>query len=300
MKVIVFVKATASSEAGEMPSEQLLADMGKYNEQLVAAGIMKAGEGLKPSSAGARIRFSGATRSVIDGPFAETKELVAGFWVWEVRSMQEAIDWVKRCPNPMNEESDIEIRPCFGIEDFAESDPTGELMSKERELYATIENMSADEAEIRHMMNEWSRALEAKDVAGLVQDYAPDAVLYDAIPPYKVVGADNIRQVWANCLPHFPEQFQSEHRDIQIHVAGDTAFAHCMHHFVPTPADHPSGQTWMRVTVGYRKFSGKWKVVHEHISIPFNPMNNQAWYITDPDKVDMPDYGAAPGDSTNE
>ena len=291
MKVIVFVKATASSEAGEMPSEKLLADMGKYNEELVAAGIMKAGEGLKPSSAGARIRFSGANRSVIDGPFAETKELVAGFWIWEVRSMQEAIDWVQRCPNPMNEDSDIEIRPCFDLEDFAEVDPKGELIEKERELYSTIENMSADEAEIRHMMHEWSRALEAKDTAGLVKDYAPDAVLYDAIPPYKTVGADNIRQVWENCLPYFPEQFQSEHRDIQIQVAGEIAFAHCMHHFIPTPADHPCGQTWMRVTLGYRKINGKWKVIHEHASIPFNPLNSQAWFITDPNKLDMPDYG---------
>lgn len=291
MKVIVFVKATAGSESGEMPSVQLMADMGKYNEELVAAGIMKAGEGLKPSSAGARIRFSGANRVVIDGPFAETKELVAGFWIWEVRSMQEAIDWVKRCPNPMNEESDIEIRPCFGIEDFAGVDPTGELIEKEKELYTTIENMSADEAEIRHMMHEWSRALETKDAAGLVKDYAPDAVLYDAIPPYKTVGADNIRQIWEQCLPYFPEQFKSEHRDIAIHVAGDTAFAHCVHHFIPTPADHTCGQTWMRVTVGYRKINGKWKVIHEHVSVPFNPMNSQAWFISDPNKLDIPDYG---------
>jgi uncharacterized protein (TIGR02246 family) len=291
MKVIVFVKATTSSEAGEMPSEQLLADMGKYNEKLVAAGIMKAGEGLKPSSAGSRVRFSGKDRIVTDGPFAETKELVAGFWIWEVRSMQEAIDWVKRCPNPMIEESDIEIRPCFGIEDFAEVNPTGELIEKEKELYSTIENMSADEAEIRHIMHEWSRALEAKDAAGLVKDYAPDAVLYDAIPPYKTVGADNIRQVWENCLPYFPDQFKSEHSDIQIHVAGDTAFAHCMHHFISTPADDPIGQNWLRVTVGYRKFNGKWKVIHDHISTPFNPMNSQAWFITDLNKLDTPDYG---------
>lgn len=294
MKVIVFVKATSSSEAGEMPGEQLLADMGKYNEELVAAGIMKAGEGLKPSSAGARVRFSGVNRTVIDGPFAETKELVAGFWIWEVRSMQEAIEWVKRCPNPMIEESDIEIRPCFGIEDFAEVDPTGELIEKEKELYTTIENMSADEAEIRHMMHEWSRALEAKDAAGMVKDYASGAVLYDAIPPYKTVGADNIRQVWENCLPYFPEQFKSEHRDVQIHVAGDTAFAHCMHHFIPTPADDPIGQNWLRVTVGYRKFNGKWKVIHEHVSTPFNPMNSQAWFISDPNKLEIPDYGGAP------
>lgn len=290
MKVIVFVKATASSEAGEMPSEQLLADMGKFNEELVAAGIMKAGEGLKPTSAAARVRFSGSNRFVTDGPFAETKELVAGFWIWEVSSLQEAIDWVKRCPNPMIEDSDIEIRPCYGIEDFADVNPTGELIEQEKELYATIENMSADEAEIRHMMHEWSRALEAKNVAGLVKDYAPDAVLYDAIPPYKTVGADNIRQIWEQCLPYFPEQFKSEHRDIQVHVAGDTAFAHCLHHFIPTPADHPSGQTWMRVTIGYRKFNGRWKVIHEHVSVPFNPMNGQTWYISDPAVLDKPDY----------
>ncbi len=293
MKVIVFVKATPGSEAGEMPSEQLLADMGQYNEQLVAAGIMKAGEGLKPSREGFRIRFSGANRTVIDGPFAETKELVAGFWIWEVRSMQEAIEWVKKCPNPMNEDSDIEIRPVFSFEDFAAIDSTGELIQKERELYDEIENMSADEAEIRHMMHEWSRALEAKDLDQLFKDYAPDAVLYDAIPPYKTVGVENIRQVWANCLPYFPETFQSEHRDVRIHVAGDTAFMHCVHHFIPTAADDPIGQNWLRVTVGYRKIGGRWKVIHEHISTPFNPMNNQAWMIKNPDVVDAPDYGQA-------
>lgn len=292
MKVVVFVKATASSEAGKLPSEKLMADMEKFNEELVAAGIMKTGDGLKPSSHGVRIRFSGSNRTVIDGPFAETKELVAGFWIWEVNSVQEAIEWVKRCPNPMPEDSEIEIRPCYSIEDFAELDPTGEFAAKEKELAATIENMSADEAEIRHMMHQWSRALEAKDVEGLVKDYAPDAVLFDAIPPYKVIGAENIRQVWANCLPFFPDQFKSEHRDIQVHVVGDTAFAHCLHHFIPTPPDHPCGQTWMRVTVGYRKLHGNWKVVHEHVSVPFNPMNSQAWFIADPNKIDMPDYGA--------
>ncbi len=131
MKVIVFVKATAGSEAGEMPNEQLLTDMGKFNEELVAAGIMKAGEGLKPSSEAVRVRFSGKNRTVMDGPFAETKELVAGFWVWEVCSIQEAIDWVKRCPNPMSEESDIEIRPVVGIEDFASIDPDGATAKQE-------------------------------------------------------------------------------------------------------------------------------------------------------------------------
>lgn len=118
MRVMVMVKASLSSEAGQMPSEQLLADMGKYNEELVKAGILLAGEGLHASSTGFRVAFSGASRTVVDGPFAETRELVAGFWLWQVRSMEEAIEWVKRCPNPMPDDSEIEIRRVFESEDF--------------------------------------------------------------------------------------------------------------------------------------------------------------------------------------
>ncbi len=138
MKVIVMVKATAGSEAGEMPSQQLLTEMGKYNEALVDAGIMKAGEGLKPSSAGARVQFRGNDRSVVNGPFAETGELVAGFWLWNVRSLDEAIEWVKRCPNPMLEDSEIEIRPILDIEDFAQQDPDGSLRAQEERLTRRI------------------------------------------------------------------------------------------------------------------------------------------------------------------
>jgi hypothetical protein len=120
MKVMVFVKATEGSEAGEMPTQELITEMMAYNEELVKAGIMQGGDGLKPSSAGVRVHFSGQNRTVIDGPFAETKELVAGYWLWDVESMQEAIEWVKRCPNPMYEDSDIEIRPVFQPEDFGD------------------------------------------------------------------------------------------------------------------------------------------------------------------------------------
>jgi hypothetical protein len=136
MKVMVLVKATADSEAGMMPGEQLLAEMGRYNEALAKAGILLSAEGLKPSSQGARVRFSGENRTVRDGPFAETKELVAGYWLWRVKSMDEAIEWVKRCPNPMPGESEIEIRPVFGPEDFACCDPTGELRAAEQRLRA--------------------------------------------------------------------------------------------------------------------------------------------------------------------
>jgi hypothetical protein len=139
MRFMVIVKATKNSEAGEMPSEQLLTDMGKYNEELVKAGVMLAGEGLQPSSKGARVKFSGDKRSVTDGPFAETKELIAGFWLWKCKSMQEAIDWVKRCPNPMpNEDSEIEIRQVFENEDFG-AEFTPELREQEDRLRAQIE-----------------------------------------------------------------------------------------------------------------------------------------------------------------
>ena len=120
MRFMVIVKASKESEAGKLPSEKLLADMGNFNEELIKAGIMLAGEGLKPSSTGKRIAFDGPGRTVIDGPFAETRELVAGFWLWEVKDMAEAVEWVKRCPNPMLGPSEIEIRPVFEMEDFGE------------------------------------------------------------------------------------------------------------------------------------------------------------------------------------
>ena len=142
MKFMVIVKATADSEAGVMPSTELLTAMGKYNEELVDAGIMEAGEGLHPSSKGARIRFSGESRSVIDGPFPETKELIAGFWIWNCASLDEAIEWAKRCPNPMNEDSDLEIRQVFDAADFGEAF-TPELQEQEEQLRERTRQMHA-------------------------------------------------------------------------------------------------------------------------------------------------------------
>lgn len=138
MRFMVIVKATADSEAGVMPSEELLAAMGRYNEELVEAGVMQAGEGLHPSSRGARVRFSGTQRSVIDGPFMETKELIAGFWIFQVSSLQECIDWVKRCPNPMPGDSDIEIRQIFEAEDFG-AEFTPELREQEERIRAQMD-----------------------------------------------------------------------------------------------------------------------------------------------------------------
>src|SRR5207248_4196345 len=133
MKFMILVKADKNSEAGLMPDEKLLTEMGKYNEELAKAGVLLAGEGLHPSSKGVRVRFSGKTRTVIDGPFAETKELIAGFWLWQVKSLEEAIDWLKRCPNPHDEDGEIEIRRVFEAEDFGEAF-TPELRAQEERI----------------------------------------------------------------------------------------------------------------------------------------------------------------------
>ncbi len=133
MKVAVLVKATKDSEAGVMPTAELLAAMGQFNESLVKAGVLLAGEGLKPSRLGKRVHFSGKQRTVTDGPFTETKELIAGFWLWQVHSIEEAVEWVKRCPNPMLTDSDIEIRPVFEMEDFADN-LTPEIRAQEADL----------------------------------------------------------------------------------------------------------------------------------------------------------------------
>jgi hypothetical protein len=137
MRVMVVVKASRESESGAMPDQKILTEMGKFNEELVKAGIMMSGDGLKPSSAGKRVHFSGAKRTVIDGPFAETKELIAGYWVWKVQSMEEAVEWAKRCPNPHNEDSDLEIRPFFEMEDFGPA-MTPELREQEARLRSKL------------------------------------------------------------------------------------------------------------------------------------------------------------------
>ena len=138
MRVIVIVKANKDSEAGVMPDQTLLTEMGNFNEELVKAGIMLAGEGLQPTSKGKRIRFSGGERTVLDGPFAETKELMAGYWLWQVKSMDEAVEWLKKCPNPHNEVSEVELRPVFEAEDFG-AEFTPELRERDQRLRGQIE-----------------------------------------------------------------------------------------------------------------------------------------------------------------
>jgi PhnB protein len=136
-----------------------------------------------------------------------------------------------------------------------------------------------DVAEIERLVAEWSRAVESKDPEKIVANYGPETVLFDAIPPARTVGARDIGRIWAECMPHFPDKFRSEHKDLTIHVDGDLATVHALHHFVPEPPDHPSGATWMRVTVVFRRVAGNWRVVHEHVSIPFDPFTSRAVFI---------------------
>jgi hypothetical protein len=140
MRVIVIVKASKDSEAGKMPSEELIVEMGKFNEELVKAGIMLSGDGLAASSKGARVLFSKEKRKVVDGPFAETKELIAGFWIWKVKSLREAIDWAKRCPNPTGDEGQLEIRPIMEMEDFSDVSP--EVIAKEKKTHEKAKKLS--------------------------------------------------------------------------------------------------------------------------------------------------------------
>lgn len=140
-----------------------------------------------------------------------------------------------------------------------------------------------DEAEIRRLAAAWSKALEEKDIDGLVKGYVPDALLFDVKPPYQTQGVDAIRRLWEACLPYFPARYKSERRDFKVMVGGDAAFAHCLHHIQPIGEESRAGETWIRVTICYQKIDGRWHVVHEHVSVPFDPMTGQVSFITDPD-----------------
>jgi AraC family transcriptional regulator len=226
MKVMVIVKATKSSEAGELPSTELLAAMGKYNEELVQAGIMLAGEGLKPSSQGARVRFAGTSRLVTDGPFAETNELIAGFWMWKVKSLAEAVEWVKKCPNPMTEDSEIEIRPVFEAEDFGEAF-TPELREQEAALRAQTLGLSAPTFQ------------HGPDllVAGLNESYSRDT-------------RTKIPQQWqrlARYLGNFPGQVGPDAYGVSHACGPDRRFQYMAGVAVSSPERLPEGFTTLKV-----------------------------------------------------
>jgi AraC family transcriptional regulator len=229
MKVMVIVKASKESEEGKMPSEQLLRDMGNFNEALVKAGIMVSGEGLYPSSQGARVRFSGKDRSVINGPFAETKELVAGFWVWQVKSMEEALEWAKRCPNPMEGDSELEIRRVFAPEDFASVDPTGEFRAQEERM---VQEMEASRLEGPRFENG-----PAMTIAGLNRRFTME-------------NRAEIPQLWAEFCSHIgkiPGQVGEVTYGACYEQAADCSFDYMAGVQVKDSAQLPAGLTHIKI-----------------------------------------------------
>lgn len=212
-----------------MPSEELLRAMGNFNEALVNAGIMLGGDGLHPSSRGARVRFSGKDRTVINGPFAETKELIAGYWIWQVNSMEEAIEWVKRCPNPMMEDSEIEIRQVFALEDFAEIDPTGEVRAQEQRLLEEMENYHLDSPRFengREMI-----------IAGLSRNFTPQT-------------RDKIMKLWMKFAPYIgdvPGQVGKDTYGVCYGCDADGSFDYMACVEVKDIAQLPSGFTHLRL-----------------------------------------------------
>jgi ketosteroid isomerase-like protein len=241
----------------------------EYERQLREAGHFHGGGCLGDSTRGRVVRLLDGQPAVSDSPMAEAKELVGAVLHLEARDMEQAVELISK--HPGLKAGFFEIRPAMEPEKFFAVSP-GE--------------------QVRSAISAWSRALEAKDVDAMMAHYLEDAVLFDAIPPYKVVGREAIAQAYRSCLPFFPERFVSEHRDLSIQVEGDLAYAFGLHHFaVEEPANHPAGRSWMRVSVCLRKVGGAWKVVHEHLSLPFNPLNGQSWSIPDPEKLEAPDYG---------
>jgi predicted transcriptional regulator YdeE len=226
MKVMVIVKASKASEAGELPSTELLAAMGKYNEELAQAGILLAAEGLHPSSRGARVRFSGKNRIVTDGPFAETKELIAGFWSWKVKSLAEAIEWVKRCPNPMTEDSDVEIRPVFEPEDFGDAF-TPELREQEAAVRAQALGLPAP------TFRQGPDLL----VAGLNQSYSKDT-------------RARIPQQWERLAPHLgmvPSQVGQDADGVCHASTPDCRFEYLAGVAISSPSRLPTGFTTVKI-----------------------------------------------------
>ncbi len=229
MKVMVIVKATQDSEAGVMPSEEMLREMGNFNEALVKAGIMLSGDGLYPSSAGARVRFSGKERSVINGPFPETKELIAGFWIWQVKSMEEAIEWVKRCPNPMLGESEIEVRRVFATEDLAAQDPTGEIRAQEERLTQEMESYRLDGPRFE--------TTKGMIIAGLSRNYNAETRV-------------QIPEIWKRFVPSLgkiPTQMGSETFGVCYGGDKDGSFEYMAGVEVQSTSDLPSGFTHLRL-----------------------------------------------------
>ena len=281
--MLMIPKGYESAAPDAMPDAKAIESMMKYNESLQQAGVLITVEGLRPPSVGARVTFNGGTPKVTEGVSAEVKEVLGGYWMIQVDSQEEAIAWASRCPASDNET--IEIRQVQEFEDFSEDVQQAAAGCQEMQgsdtPMATASVYTDNEAQIRQLISDQQRAICSKDVDQIMSHYANEVILFDVKPPFQTNGKDAVRQLWADCLPYFPDAFEMETLDLTITVNQDLAIAHWLFRF-KGEQDHPAMQMWMRATAACQKNQGNWQILHEHISVPFDPQSSQAVLTLNP------------------
>ena len=280
--LLMIPKGYESAVPGAMPDAKAVEAMMKYNESLQQAGILVALEGLHPPAMGARITFNGGSPKVTEGVSSDVKEVLGGYWMIQVNSKEEAIEWASRCPASDNET--IEIRQVQEFEDFPEDvqQAATEFTESFSDSTTTTGNAhTTNEAQIRQLISDQQRAICIKDVDQIMSHYANESILFDVKPPFQTKGKDAIRQLWQDCLPYFPNTFEIETHDLTIIVNDNLATAHWLFRF-KGEQDHPAMQMWMRATAVCQKNQDDWQILHEHISVPFDPETAQAVLTLNP------------------
>lgn len=280
--LLMIPKGYESADPGAMPDAKAVEAMMKYNESLQQAGVLLTLDGLHPPSMGARVSFNGGNPKVTEGVSPDVKEVLGGYWIIQVNSKAEAIEWASRCPASNSET--IEIRQVQEFEDFPED--VQQEVAKYPELAVSdtttaTGNTHTAEAQIRQLIRDQQRAICAKDVDQIMSRYTTEVILFDVKPPFQTKGKAAVRQLWQDSLPYFPDSFEMETRDLTIIVNADLATAHWLFRFTGTE-DHPAMQTWMRATAVCQKNQGEWQILHEHLSIPFDPETAQAAFTLNP------------------
>lgn len=280
--LLMIPKGYESAVPGAMPDAKAVEAMMKYNEALQQAGVLITLEGLHPPSMGARVTFNEGKPKVTEGVSSDVKEVLGGYWMIQVNSKEEAIEWASRCPASDNET--IEIRQVQELEDFPEDiqEATAEFTeSFSNTTTVTGNTHTTNEAQIYQLIGDQQRAICTKNVEQIMSRYANEIILFDVKPPFQTKGKEAVRQLWEESLPYFPDSFEMETRDLTIAVNDNLATAHWLFHF-KGEQDHPAMQMWMRATAVCQKNQDGWQILHEHISVPFNPETSQAVFTLNP------------------
>ena len=281
--MLMIPKGYESAAPDAMPDAKAIEAMMKYNESLQQAGVLITLDGLRPPSAGARVTFNEGKPHVTEGVSPEVKEVLGGYWMIQVNSKEDAIEWASRCPASANET--IEIRQVQEFTDFPED--VQQVVAEFPELSGSSTTTApgntptTHDAQIRQLIAAQQRAICAKDVDQIMSHYATDIILFDVKPPFQTKGKDAVRQVWKDCLLYFPASSEMETRDLTITVNDDLAASHWLFRF-KGEQDHPAMQMWMRATAVCQKNQDNWQILHEHISVPFNPETSQAVFTLNP------------------